>query len=160
ARRSSCQNKLHQIGIALHSFHSANSVFPYGANDGDCEGGTPPRELLGWRIQLLPYLEYQDLYDQLYPIAEASKGTACTKPENRPWDRSEFQQQSIAEYICPSENAPYVHGIMDTWFGPENAAIASYFGNAGPVSSGPKDWGDPYVCGHCVGSFTCLCDSG
>ena len=43
ARRTQCQNNLHNIGVALHSFHSANKVFPYGANDGDCESGTPPR---------------------------------------------------------------------------------------------------------------------
>jgi prepilin-type N-terminal cleavage/methylation domain-containing protein/prepilin-type processing-associated H-X9-DG protein len=160
ARRASCQNNLHQIGVALQSFHSAKKVFPYGANDGDCEDGTPPRELMGWRIQLLPYMENQPLFDQLRPLAESSKGTDCIKPEQRTWDNSELQKQHVPEYICPSEGAPYVRGVMDTWFGPEYAAIASYFGNAGPVASGPKDWGVPYVCGHCVGSSRCLCDDG
>jgi prepilin-type N-terminal cleavage/methylation domain-containing protein/prepilin-type processing-associated H-X9-DG protein len=160
ARRSSCLNNLHQIGVAMHSHHAAQKVFPYGANDGDCEPGTPPREMLGWRIQLLPYMEYQSLYDELLPIAAASKGTSCVKPEQRPWDQTPLQQQHLSEYVCPSEGAPYVRGVMDTWFGPEYAGIASYFGNAGPVSSGPTDWGQPYVCGHCVGSFKCLCDLG
>ena len=160
ARRASCQNKMHEIGIAMHNYHSAKTVFPYGANDGDCEAGTPPREMMGWRVLLLPYLEYQALYDQLSPIAEASKGTGCTKPESRPWDLTPLQQQAIPEYVCPNEGINYVRGVMDTWFGPENAAIASYFGNAGPVASGPSDWGAPYVCGHCVGSFKCLCDYG
>ena len=41
ARRASCVNNLHQIGIALHSYHSARNAFPYGANDGDCEDKTP-----------------------------------------------------------------------------------------------------------------------
>jgi prepilin-type N-terminal cleavage/methylation domain-containing protein/prepilin-type processing-associated H-X9-DG protein len=160
ARRASCQNNLHQIGAAMHSHHSAKGAFPYGANDGDCETGTPPREMDGWRIQLLPYLEYQALYDELMPIAAASAGYGCTKPERRPWDRSEHQQEAIPEYLCPSEGQPFVRGVMDTWFGPEYAAIASYFGNAGPVASGPRDWGEAYVCGHCVRSFNCPCDFG
>jgi prepilin-type N-terminal cleavage/methylation domain-containing protein/prepilin-type processing-associated H-X9-DG protein len=160
ARRSTCQNNLHQIGVALQSFHSARKVFPYGANDGDCENGTPPREMMGWRIQILPYLENQPLYDQLVPIAKASKGTACTKPEQRPWDLTPLQQTAVPEFMCPSDGGPTVRGVMDTWFGPEYAAVANYFGNAGPVASGPSDWGAPYVCGHCVGHFNCLCDDG
>ncbi len=165
ARRTQCQNNLHQIGIALHSFHSAHKVFPYGANDGDCEAGTPPRELLSWRIQLLPYIERQAVYDALLPIAEKSKGTACTNPERRPWDLCEYQQMPISEYLCPNEGQPYVHGSvssrgLDTWFGPKTAAVASYFGSAGPVSSGPADWGVPYVCGHCVGNVACPCNFG
>jgi prepilin-type N-terminal cleavage/methylation domain-containing protein/prepilin-type processing-associated H-X9-DG protein len=165
ARRASCQNNLHQIGVALHSFHSAKNVFPYGANDGDCEPGTPPREMMSWRIQLLPYLEYQALYDQLLPLAESSKGPPCVPVENRPWHKTELQLQPIPSYVCPNEATPFVRGAvgttaLDTWYGPKVAAIASYVGNAGPVSSGPKDWGEPYVCGHCVGSFRCLCDYG
>jgi prepilin-type N-terminal cleavage/methylation domain-containing protein len=40
ARRSSCQNNLHQIGAALHNFHAAQKHFPYGAKDHDDDGGS------------------------------------------------------------------------------------------------------------------------
>lgn len=160
ARRSSCQNNLHQIGVAMHSYHSAHNTFPYGANDGDCESGTPPRELWSWRTMLLPYMENQALYDQLEPLAEASKGTPCKRVEDRPWDKSPLQQQPIPEYICPSEELPAVKVGLDTWFGPSTAGISSYFGCAGPVSGGPADWGVPYVCGKCVGGVNCPCDYG
>ena len=165
ARRTSCQNNLHQIGVALHSFHSAKNVFPYGANDGDCEAGTPPRELTSWRIQILPYLEHQPLYDALLPLAESSKGTPCKPVEDRPWDKSPLQQQPVPEYVCPNEGANLVRGALgtralDTWYGPKTAAIASYFGSAGPASSGPVAWGVPYVCGRCVDSVACPCDFG
>lgn len=165
ARRTQCQNNLHNIGVALHSFHSANKMFPYGANDGDCEAGTPPRELLSWRIKLLPYIERQPLFDALLPVAKASKGTNCVPVENRQWDRSPYQLEAVSEYLCPDEGQPHVHGAqgsraLDTWFGPKVAAVASYYGSAGPVSSGPADWGVPFVCGHCVGNVACPCDYG
>ncbi len=53
SRRTSCKNNLHQIGVALHNYHSARRVFPYGANDGDCESNTPPRDVMGWRSAAL-----------------------------------------------------------------------------------------------------------
>src|SRR5881409_2992358 len=51
ARRATCQNKLHQIGDALQNYYAANNLFPYGANDGDCEAKTPAREVLAWRVK-------------------------------------------------------------------------------------------------------------
>jgi prepilin-type N-terminal cleavage/methylation domain-containing protein/prepilin-type processing-associated H-X9-DG protein len=165
SRRTSCQNKLHQIGVALQNYHSARNVFPYGANDGDCEDKTPPRKVMGWRVLLLPYMEYQSLYDQLKPLADASNGTPCTSPESRPWDKSPLQQQSIPDYICPSEQLPDVRtrSGTDLWFGPTLTAFASYYGNAGPVATGPLDgsWGgQDIVCGNCVGGVACPCISG
>lgn len=167
ARRSSCVNNLHQIGVALHNFHSSEGVFPYGANDGDCEAKTPDREVMAWRVLILPYMEHQPLFDQLKPIAEQSnmKGglNACRFPESRPWDLTPLQRQPVPEFICPSEQAPQVNSGMDRWFGPDTAAISSYRGVAGPVATGPMDgsWGGPdIICGLCVGSVTCPCISG
>ena len=30
ARRTQCRNNMHQMGIALHNYHDANSLFPMG----------------------------------------------------------------------------------------------------------------------------------
>jgi prepilin-type N-terminal cleavage/methylation domain-containing protein/prepilin-type processing-associated H-X9-DG protein len=163
ARRASCVNKLHQIGIALQNYCSATKNFPYGANDGDCEAMTPPREVMAWRVLILPYMENQPLYDQLVPIAKLSNGTPCTNPEQRPWDLTPLQQTVIPEYLCPSEHLPSVKTGLDTWFGPKTAAVASYYGCAGPVATGPLDgsWGgQDIVCGNCKGGLTCPCISG
>jgi prepilin-type N-terminal cleavage/methylation domain-containing protein/prepilin-type processing-associated H-X9-DG protein len=44
ANRASCQSKLRQLGIALHSYHDTQKVFPNG----------------GWIRSILPYIEQQE----------------------------------------------------------------------------------------------------
>ena len=76
----------------------------------------------------------------------------------------------VPEYLCPSDEiSPVVkhHPVnppsTDLWFGPEYAALASYYGVAGPVSTGPTDgsWGgQDVVCGNCRGGVACPCVSG
>jgi prepilin-type N-terminal cleavage/methylation domain-containing protein/prepilin-type processing-associated H-X9-DG protein len=170
ARRASCENKLHQIGVALQNYHAARGVFPYGANDGDCEANTPAREVLSWRTLILPYMENQPLFDQLSLLVKSSNDAtsglkACDNPTRRPWDNSDLQRQPVPDFVCPSETSPAVQGHMktDLWFGPGSAALASYYGCAGPVATGPNDasWGGPdIICGLCVGGFACPCISG
>jgi prepilin-type N-terminal cleavage/methylation domain-containing protein/prepilin-type processing-associated H-X9-DG protein len=168
ARRSSCQNNLKQIGIAMHNYHSAKNVFPYGAHDSDCEPGvTHSRYPMTWRTLIFPYMEEQGIYDQLVPLAKASddpNNTTCGANDSgnsyaiRAWDRSPLQRQVIATMICPSERVQIV-SQLPRWTGPATAAIASYFGSAGPCSAGPKDWGVPESCGLCDEADTvCLCE--
>lgn len=162
ARRSSCQNNLHQIGLAMHGYHAAQGVFPYGAKDDDCDAGQK-RGWHTWRTLILPYMEKQALYDQLDEIEKNHPRGGCFAADvNSVWAKSPLQQQPVPDFICPSEGeilieiSPY----NATWVGPAIAARASYFGNAGPVSSGPVDWGPPNVCGQCVNSIACPCDYG
>lgn len=160
ARRSSCQNNMHQIGLAMHNHLSARQVFPYGAHDGDCEAGIPHERLPHtWRTLLLPYMENQPLFDRLDVLAEASTPAGCYTV--RPWEQSELQQQIVAEFVCASdEGASRVQTGLASWSGPTTAAVASYFGNAGPIATGPQDWGEPQSCGLCVSSRACPCEFG
>jgi prepilin-type N-terminal cleavage/methylation domain-containing protein/prepilin-type processing-associated H-X9-DG protein len=57
ARRSQCQNNLKQIGIAMHSFHTAVGNFPPG------EVGENTNDV-GWATYLLPYLDATALYQK------------------------------------------------------------------------------------------------
>ncbi len=52
-------NNLKQLGLALHSFHDANGHFPQDIVD---RAGKP---ILSWRVQILPYLEQDNLYRAL-----------------------------------------------------------------------------------------------
>ncbi len=160
ARRASCINNLHQIGLALHSYHSAKKAFPAGAHDGDCEGEPHERYPMTWRVAILPYMEEQQVFDLLEPLADASRTRSCYP--QRAWEQSGLQQSVMPGYICPSDDIARPMTGIATWAGPSSriAAVASYFGNAGPVATGPQDWGAPKSCGLCLNDVSCRCDYG
>ncbi len=82
AARSTCQNNLKQIGLALHNYHSANQKFPAGTNPGG--------SLSGPNIYLLEYLEQT-------PIA-AQIPNLLTAPANGAWNANKPKV-----FLCPSE---------------------------------------------------------
>src|SRR5262245_61087595 len=59
AARMSCQNNLKQIGIALHNHHDQMGTFPPGGMQTGANG-TPC--YTNWAIELLPYIEQNNLY--------------------------------------------------------------------------------------------------
>lgn len=92
ARRTSCANNLRQIGIALHSYHSAHEQFPTGGIEWR-GGNDPARRQLAWSAFLLPYLEQQSVYDRL--------------DLSTPFDSSENAVAAAAllpVYVCPDSD--------------------------------------------------------
>ncbi len=57
--RIQTSNNLKQIGLAMHSYHDANNALPQDIVDKD------GKAILSWRVQLLPYMEQENLYKQL-----------------------------------------------------------------------------------------------
>jgi len=90
ARRSSCQNNVRQIGLALHSFVDVNKVFP--ASGWTQAGpGNPAGKYVGWRTLALPYIEQEnvrDLYDFDLNWWEGTNPTVAAVP--------------VKIYQCPS----------------------------------------------------------
>ncbi len=67
ARRTTCSNHLKQIGLAVHSFHAANSFMPdlYLGKEATERGLLLGMQSHSWRVALLPFLEKQSLYDSV-----------------------------------------------------------------------------------------------
>src|SRR5690349_9273388 len=104
AARMSCSNNLHQLGLALHNYHSSYNSFP-------------PGDLNGWsdQAQLLQYIEQDILYkmidftnDPLYGSSTVGNYAVSIRP--------------IKMFICPSD----AQGGATLTFGGTN-----YHANAG-----------------------------
>jgi prepilin-type N-terminal cleavage/methylation domain-containing protein len=92
ARRTQCANNLKQIGLAIHTYHDAkkklpSSVRPYASFT----------IRAGAFVQLLPYIERGDLFDQ-YDVS-----VTWSHPNNLP-----VSSARVATYECPS--SPSVGG--------------------------------------------------
>jgi len=53
-------NNLKQIGLAWHNYHDTNGTFPCN------EVSNGGKALLSWRVQILPFLEEDELYKQFH----------------------------------------------------------------------------------------------
>jgi hypothetical protein len=83
-----CGDNIKQIGIAMHNYHGEKDSFPRQATT-DPSG----KPLLSWRVQLLPYLDQQELYNKFHL--------------DEPWD-SEHNKALISQmpavFACPKSS--------------------------------------------------------
>jgi prepilin-type N-terminal cleavage/methylation domain-containing protein/prepilin-type processing-associated H-X9-DG protein len=63
SRRSRCANNLHQLGIAIQSYHAQYRSFPPGAFLHSAQN----QKSISWRVLILPYLEESVVYEQIQP---------------------------------------------------------------------------------------------
>jgi prepilin-type N-terminal cleavage/methylation domain-containing protein len=103
AARSSCSNNLHQLGIAMQSYHDVNGALPYARS-----GGRP--QDVSWAVLILPFVEQGNAY-RLFatPIANGAGGTFPMNPDDNLNDinRTQFQQTGalntqVPNFYCPS----------------------------------------------------------
>ena len=92
ARRSSCQNNLKQIGLALAGYESAYGHFPAGyLNEDDTAGW-------GWGALVLPYMEQSPIYDAMKVSTADFDGVPTP-----------YTQNLILSYTCPSDVGPSIN---------------------------------------------------
>jgi len=80
SRRTQCESNLHQVGVAIQSYESAERAFPR----------------MDFTFCLLPYIGHQNIHD-LYKDVDSTEPFAELKPIN---------PHVIPLYICPSDPVP------------------------------------------------------
>ncbi|NUQ64141.1 MAG: DUF1559 domain-containing protein [Pirellulales bacterium] len=94
-RRTDCENKLKQIGLALHLYHDVFAKFPPGwlpAGNNDTSGGSS----WAWSVFIFPFVEQTALYDTL-GVANSQAIVPL------PGDPRDLLRPL---YICPSDAGP------------------------------------------------------
>jgi prepilin-type N-terminal cleavage/methylation domain-containing protein/prepilin-type processing-associated H-X9-DG protein len=138
AARMSCQNKMKQIGLAIHNYHDANGSLPPSMSD--VTG-------LGWQVTVLPYLEMDSLYRQMDHTTPGRNHTITNR--NNP-----FGLTRVNAYLCPSavlerqgrgptdnSNAGTTDLIPPTAAG-QPAYTTHYYGLNGPRGTHPVSGGN------------------
>jgi prepilin-type N-terminal cleavage/methylation domain-containing protein len=133
ANRAKCSNNLHQIGLAVHSFHDSFGWLPSIGNwnkyfHGNsqpalyCGGGlTSPDGVQGsWLVHLLPYTEQNNLYQKFY----GAGSVGSTRDGFIDYEALTTTQMPL--FLCPSDssNSRFVMAVGGTSY-----ASGSYAGN-------------------------------
>jgi prepilin-type N-terminal cleavage/methylation domain-containing protein/prepilin-type processing-associated H-X9-DG protein len=98
AARMQCSNNLKQLAIAMHSYHDALGKFP--VNRTGPFGPTPGTDWQGWyllsaTVQILPYVEQANLYQQFENLKTSVKAST--------WDNAGCPaKQRLSVMLCPS----------------------------------------------------------
>jgi prepilin-type N-terminal cleavage/methylation domain-containing protein/prepilin-type processing-associated H-X9-DG protein len=113
ARRAQCQNNLHQIGLALHSYHASENCFPTALTTDKRPNGALYAGLYSVQSRLLPYLDQVALYNAInyatgtWPIdtylAPPPRGYLQLNSVN-----STAYRTGIGIFLCPSDGGPFV----------------------------------------------------
>jgi prepilin-type N-terminal cleavage/methylation domain-containing protein len=137
ARRSSCQNNLKQIGIAIHNYADARKTIPPSAVDNypyqndDMSGGEALNKNatgLAWSTLILPYNENPVLYDKMVALATSSGTSVSWWTQGGYW-AGQVAQTVVPAYRCPSEGGtgagPFGHGVCNYGASAGTTMIAS-----------------------------------
>jgi prepilin-type N-terminal cleavage/methylation domain-containing protein/prepilin-type processing-associated H-X9-DG protein len=120
AARTQCTNNLKQLGLAFHNYHDVNGMFPSEVT------GLEPSIF----IRILPYIEQQNLYQQLMAVWNATNPAPMV---------TIAAQSPIKTYICPSRRTTAAGPAVD-YCGVHNNSlreqdITNYWANAKGYSS-------------------------
>jgi prepilin-type N-terminal cleavage/methylation domain-containing protein len=100
AARASCGNNLHQLGIAVHSYHDANGVLPPARTD--ASGGVT------WTVLILPYIEQGNFANLWDPTRLYYAHPAATR------------KTQVPLYYCPARRGPSPGSVSTQGDVPEN----------------------------------------
>ena len=125
ARRLQCTNHLKQMGLALHSYHSAHRSFPAGVVPYD--SAPYARASWGWAVLILPFLEQ----DALHAGLGVGRKKLYEAYNDDPDGFTAAVQSSLSVYRCPSDPAPDLNDAGNRTLAGTGqlAATSNYVGN-------------------------------
>jgi prepilin-type N-terminal cleavage/methylation domain-containing protein/prepilin-type processing-associated H-X9-DG protein len=119
ARRTECKNKLKQIGLGCHNYHSTHGSFPpagldYGwCNVSSTRPGSPTIRNINGLALLLPYLEQKAANDKLVKTSGhqgLTTGCCCSYSGNTsgtlagaPSQNAAIMATQMSAFLCPSD---------------------------------------------------------
>ncbi len=153
ARRSQCVNNQKQIGLALLNYENTNGKLPAGRHG--CDGAINPavtgcgpnpqieRSSMSGFVKILPFLEYQPLFDQLKALTPNSIvwPIGMNSEEEDPflaWASEELQlalNNRPQVYVCPSSGSEPIsesRAFENAAFAPATGDYALNMGHRGP----------------------------
>jgi prepilin-type N-terminal cleavage/methylation domain-containing protein/prepilin-type processing-associated H-X9-DG protein len=132
ARRMQCSNNLKQTGLALHNYHAAFGMFPFG----NVTGPAPNLNNYGhsWYIGIMPFLEQQTVYDRFDFIGTAplyiTGWTGANDAGSNAKNRVLLQDIEFPVMRCPSSPLPKFNtGLVN-----KVPLSPSYAGNSGAMN--------------------------
>ena len=146
ARRMTCSNNLKQIGLGLHSYHSAIGSFPPCAVASLTMAYHTQMNIRGealsggdhgtsWMLHILPYIEQEAVFDR--------------------WDfglnvfgNTVVAQTDIACFYCPSRRNTVRESDREIMFQNWSKGGTDYGGCAGGANTFSDGWGAPPGCTH------------
>jgi prepilin-type N-terminal cleavage/methylation domain-containing protein/prepilin-type processing-associated H-X9-DG protein len=118
AARAKCQNNMKQVGLGLHNYESANQKFP---------GGSDYTVALGnWRVEIFPYMELDNVYNQL-------PGTIVNgKMKKDVYNSTPLRNLVLSVWKCPSSSLPETQpSSWTTWWANYSHQVPAYQGIMG-----------------------------
>lgn len=161
AARAKCGNNLKQIGVAMHNFHDANGVLPFGRSKGSLDSPS-------WAVLILPFIEQQNTYARFtdsningtsYPMIVRGDNPMVTTHNliRSQWVATGIMQTTVPTFTCPSRQGGRVVREQDGTSVTEG--IASDYGvNYGSGTSAAENDNGAFTfsCGSCGDGFPFL----
>jgi prepilin-type N-terminal cleavage/methylation domain-containing protein/prepilin-type processing-associated H-X9-DG protein len=145
AARTTCQNNMKQLGLALHNYAGAYGTLPAAYTKLSADDPDPNAMFAGRRVglsllaNLLPFMEQDNIYRQLTP-AKSSFNTVNIPPNGSHSGANTAYAQVVKSYICPSDpTPPTIDAYNEVWgpYGDGGGAACFPGGGAGSNVSPP-----------------------
>jgi prepilin-type processing-associated H-X9-DG protein len=123
AARTSCQNNLKQLGLALHNYAGANGTLPAAYTKLPADDTDPNAMFAGRRVglsllaNLLPHMEQNALYSQLN-VTKSEFNTVNIPPNGSHSGANTAYGTVVKNYICPSNPTPSTLDYYNACWGP------------------------------------------